>query len=143
MKLDDCPYCSRGAKLAEFGYLIYKTATSLIILNKDQYHRGQCIVAYRNDHIANMIDLDEKERSLFIKDVVDAAKCIQKIYHPAKINYCAIEDQIGHLHFHIVPKYEGQDDNECLMNHSSRNMIDEVECETIANKIRQAYENIK
>ncbi len=144
MKIETCPYCSRGPKLAEFGYIAYKTDTSIVIVFKEQSHPGRLIVAYRNDHIAEITDLSDKERDAFMKDVSDAAKCIKKVYNPDRINYGAYGDTLGHLHYHLCPKYK--DDFEWggifLMN-PHKHDIDNDECEIIAEKIRAAYEEVK
>ena len=68
MKLETCPYCSRGKLLSAFGYLAFKTETSLIIVFKEQSKPGRMIVAYRNDHVAELKDLDEKERNAWWKN---------------------------------------------------------------------------
>ena len=36
-----------------------------------------------------------------------AAKAIKKLWGCTKINYGAYGDNLPHLHFHLVPKYEG------------------------------------
>lgn len=143
MKLETCPYCSRGKLLSAFGYLAFKTETSLVIVFKEQSKPGRMIVAYRNDHIAELKDLDDKERNAFMKDVADVAKCIDYVYHPDRINYGAYGDTLGHLHFHLVPKYK--DDFEWGGNFSMNPHKVEVsddECEVIAEKIRDAYKKI-
>lgn len=143
MKLETCPYCSRGKLLSAFGYLAFKTETSLIIVFKEQSKPGRMIIAYRNDHVAELKDLDEKERNAFMKDVADIAKCIDYVYHPDRINYGAYGDTLGHLHFHLVPKYK--DDFEWggtfSMNPHKVEIADD-ECEVIAEKIRDAYKKI-
>ena len=143
MKLETCPYCSRGKLLSAFGYLAFKTETSLIIVFKEQSKPGRMIVAYRNDHVAELKDLDEKERNAFMKDVADIAKCIDYVYHPDRINYGAYGDTLGHLPFHLVAKYK--DDFEWggpfSMNPHKVEGADD-EWEVIAEKNRDAYKKI-
>ena len=40
-------------------------------------------------------------------DVATAANAIHKAFHPDKVNYGAYGDGGCHLHFHLVPKYNG------------------------------------
>jgi diadenosine tetraphosphate (Ap4A) HIT family hydrolase len=143
MKLDTCPYCARGKLLANFGYLAFKTETSLIIVFKEQSKPGRVIVAYRNDHVAEIKDLSDKERDAFMKDVSDVAKCIEHIYHPDRINYGAFGDELGHLHFHLVPKYRGADEwgGTFSMNPHKYEISDD-QCEVIAEKLRDAYDKL-
>ena len=78
-----------------------------------------------------------------MKDVADVAKCVDYLYHPDRINYGAYGDKLGHLHFHIVPKYK--DDAEWggtfLMN-PHKYEISDNECEVIAQKMRDAYDKL-
>lgn len=63
------------------------------------------IVAYK-DHVSELVDISEEERSLFFADVARAAKAIHKAFSPDKVNYGAYGDGGCHLHFHLVPKYK-------------------------------------
>lgn len=106
MKKCGCPYCSKGEALDKFGVLAFETEASEVIVFKDQHHKGRAIVAYKNDHVAEIQDLNDEERNAFMKDVSDVAKAIQKAYNPDRINYGAYGDTLGHLHIHLVPKYK-------------------------------------
>ncbi len=106
MKKENCPYCNYGEALAKFGVLAFETELSSVIVFKDQSHPGRCIVAYKNDHIAEIQDLSDEERNQFMADVANVAKAIQKAYKPDRINYGAYGDTLGHLHIHLVPKYK-------------------------------------
>ena len=86
MKKCGCPYCSKGEALDKFGVLAFETETSEVIVFKDQHHKGRAIVAYKNDHVAEIQDLNDEERNAFMKDVSG--------------------DTLGHLHIHLVPKYK-------------------------------------
>ena len=106
MKKENCPYCYKGEALAKFGYVAFETQTSLVIVFKDQSHKGRMIVAYKDDHVAEIQDLNDEQRNAFMKDVSDVAKAIQSAYNPDRINYGAYGDTLGHLHIHLVPKYK-------------------------------------
>jgi diadenosine tetraphosphate (Ap4A) HIT family hydrolase len=64
------------------------------------------VVAYK-DHVKELFELSDTDRNAFMKDVCRVADAIQKAFTPSKINYGAYSDKLPHLHFHIVPKYEG------------------------------------
>ena len=66
MKKENCPYCNYGEALAKFGVLAFETELSSVIVFKDQSHPGRCIVAYKNDHIAEIQDLSDEERRAYI-----------------------------------------------------------------------------
>lgn len=106
MLLKDCQYCLNRDAIENFGRVAFETEYSIIIVFKDQSHKGRMCVAYKKDHVAELIDLSEKDREGFLKDVYACARAIRKAYHPDRINYGAYGDTLGHLHFHLVPKYK-------------------------------------
>ena len=105
MKDQNCAYCMKNELLDKFGYLAFETNCSLVIVFKDQSHKGRMIVAHKN-HISEIQYLNDEERNEYLADVAKVAKAIQKVYNPDKINYGAYGDTGCHLHFHLVPKYE-------------------------------------
>ena len=107
MKDANCGYCMRGELLEKFGIFICELEVSSLILFKEQSKPGRCIVAYK-DHVSELVNISDEERNAFFADVAQAANAIHKAFHPDKVNYGAYGDGGCHLHFHLVPKYEGQ-----------------------------------
>ncbi len=140
MKKENCPYCNYGEALYKFGYVAFETEYSSVIVFKDQTHRGRMIVAYRKDHVAEIKDLNEKERNAFMKDVCDVANAIQKAYNPDRINYGAYGDTLGHLHIHLCPKYYGEAEWGGTFVMNTGNLSDESVCQEVARKIIENYE---
>ena len=64
-------------------------------------------MAYK-DHVSELVDISDEERNAFFADVAQAARAIHKAFHPDKVNYGAYGDGGCHLHFHLVPKYQGE-----------------------------------
>jgi diadenosine tetraphosphate (Ap4A) HIT family hydrolase len=69
--------------------------------------RYQQYIYLKNKLLLLNLYLTEEEASAFINDIRKVAKAIQKTFNPGKINYGAYADTMKHLHFHVVPKYEG------------------------------------
>ena len=109
MKDTNCGYCMGGEILAGFGIPICSLQVSDLILFKEQSKPGRVIVAYR-EHVSEIVDLSDEERDLFFADVTRAARALHKAFSPKKVNYGAYGDTGCHLHFHLVPKYEGGDE---------------------------------
>lgn len=101
----NCAYCMEGELLDAFGIKICELESSLVILFKEQSHRGRVIVASKN-HIGEMVYLSDAQRDAFFKDVHHVAKALHAAFKPDKINYGAYGDTGSHLHFHLVPKYK-------------------------------------
>lgn len=108
MLLKDCQYCLNREAIENFGRIAFETETSIIIVFKDQTHKGRMCVAYKKDHVADICDLSPEDRIAFINDVVACANAIKEVYHPDRVNYGAYGDTLGHLHFHLVPKYKDE-----------------------------------
>ncbi len=105
MKDNNCAYCAGGELLDKFGIKICDLSVSQLILFKEQSHKGRCVVAYK-DHVSELVNISEEERTAFINDVVKAANAIHKAFNPDKVNYGAYGDTGCHLHMHLVPKYK-------------------------------------
>jgi diadenosine tetraphosphate (Ap4A) HIT family hydrolase len=84
---------------------ITKLSVSTLYLFKEQTYKGRCVVAYDN-HINELFELSDEERTSFMKDVATAAKAIKEAFGADKMNLGAYSDKLPHLHFHIVPKYK-------------------------------------
>ena len=109
MKDVNCGYCMRGELLDKFGIFICDLRVSSLILFKEQSKPGRVIVAYK-DHVSEIVNLTEEERNLYFADVNQVANALHKAFAPKKVNYGAYGDTGCHLHFHLVPKYEGGDE---------------------------------
>ena len=102
-----CFYCdpeneSRKNLMFTVGSMKYGT----LYLMKDQAHKGRCVVGL-NDHVAELSDLTPEACAGYMAEVAAAAGAVKKLWGCTKINLAAFGDKLPHLHFHIVPKYEG------------------------------------
>lgn len=102
--MNDCFYCENGEKLRSLMLEICELPYSKVYLNRDQKHRGRCIVALK-EHKTEYFQLDPSENAGYFAEVSRVAKAIYDLYHPDKINYATYGDGVPHVHVHIVPKY--------------------------------------
>ena len=136
MKDTNCGYCVGGEPLAKFGIKICDLDVSQLILFKEQSKPGRCIVAYK-DHVSEIVDISEDERNRFFADVTRAAKAIHAAFHPDKLNYGAYGDTGCHLHFHLVPKYNGGDEwGGVFQMNPDKKYLSDAEYEEMIEKIR-------
>ena len=105
----DCLYCQNNEALHSLMIEIARMSVSRVFLFKEQTYRGRCLVAYKA-HVNDLFELSDEERNAFMADVTHASRAMDKVFHPAKINYGAYSDKLSHLHFHLAPKYEGGPD---------------------------------
>jgi len=100
----ECLYCTNNETLHSLMILIAELRVSRVFLFKEQTYRGRCLVAY-NGHVNDLNELSDEERNLFMADVVQVTRAMQRAFNPEKINYGAYSDKLSHLHFHLAPKY--------------------------------------
>ncbi len=144
MKKDpNCGYCQKGDLLNAFGYEVGELDVSTVILFREQSHPGRVIVAYK-DHVSEMVDISDAERDLYFKEVNQVAEVLHKLYQPDKVNYGAYGDGGSHLHFHLVPKYEGEFEwgTPFAMNPDQK-YLEEDEYEAMATDIRKELGIVK
>lgn len=104
-KSHECLYCQRNELQKSLMIQICDLSVSTLFLFKEQSHPGRCVVAYK-DHVNELFELSVTDRNAYMADVCQVASAIQKAFAAKKINYGAYSDKLGHLHFHLVPKYE-------------------------------------
>lgn len=138
MKDQNCAYCMQGDQVAQFAYPVCQMESGYLYVFREQSKRGRVILAH-NKHVSELIDLTDEERNQFFADVASVARAVHKVFHPDKVNYGAYGDTGCHLHFHIVPKYNGGDEwgGTFQMNPEKVTLTD-AEYEEMAEALRQA-----
>ncbi len=141
MLLKDCQYCLNREAIENFGRIAFETEYSIIIVFKDQSHKGRMCVAYKKDHVAEITDLSPEDRLGFMNDVVACSNAIKAAYNPNRINYGAYGDTLGHLHFHLVPKYKDGFEwgGTFLMNTGKDNYASDEELAEVAKNIKENF----
>ena len=104
--MSDCFYCDNSEKLHSLMIEICELPYSRVYLNRDQKHKGRCIVAFK-EHKTEYYQLSEKENAGYFAEVSKVAQAIRDLYQPDKINYATYGDGVPHVHVHVVPKYRG------------------------------------
>ncbi|MBD7912753.1 MULTISPECIES: HIT family protein [Clostridium] len=105
----ECFYCVKDQRLTDIMIEICELEASILYLFKEQTYRGRCLIAFKG-HKSEMFELTEEERNSFAKDIATVGQALHNAFLPKKVNYGAFADNMKHLHFHIVPKYEGGPD---------------------------------
>lgn len=111
MKSDpkSCLYCQNNETLHSLMIEVAQLSVSRMFIFREQTYRGRCLVAYK-DHVDDLNLLSDADRNAFMSDVAKVTRAMQAVFHPDKINYGAYSDTLEHLHFHLIPKYEGGPD---------------------------------
>jgi diadenosine tetraphosphate (Ap4A) HIT family hydrolase len=107
MTRNDCKYCDRnGHELRSIMAHIADLPVSAVYLFNDQTYYGRCVVSYA-EHRNELFELDRHQLAAYMADIARVAGAVSRVTGCAKVNYAVYGDQVGHLHFHIVPKSPG------------------------------------
>jgi ATP adenylyltransferase len=109
-----CIFCldRLGAAERRRRLVLYQSPQALIMLNRYPYNNGHVMVAPRR-HLASLEMLSAKERALLAELVTASLVRLRKRLRPAGFNVganlgrCAGAGFADHLHWHIVPRWDG------------------------------------
>jgi diadenosine tetraphosphate (Ap4A) HIT family hydrolase len=112
----DCVFCRVVAALersdtcpaGEAGQVLRKVRdlpASIAILAPDQYYKGYTMVVSKT-HAIELYELPERQSTQYFQDMVAVARAIATAFKPRKMNYEVLGNTVGHLHWHLFPRYE-------------------------------------
>jgi len=92
--------------------LVTKSSLTITMLNLYPYNNGHLMIIPKR-HVSNLDDLSKEESLAIMEEIKYAQQALTKVYQPHGFNVGAnlgrasgagIED---HIHFHIVPRWNG------------------------------------
>jgi ATP adenylyltransferase len=112
-KTDGCIFCDKPGEGDDRGNLILlRTPHSFVMLNAYPYNNGHLMIApYR--HADSFAGLTEEERCDLMDTIARAESILGRAMSPqgmnvgANLGHCAGAGVPGHVHVHIVPRWEG------------------------------------
>lgn len=139
-KEPNCVFCTAVEKEEDTDYLIlYRGKNAFIMLNRYPYTSGHLMVL-PYQHEPTYETLSCETRAEIMELINQATTVIRKVYHPHGINIGAnIGEAAGagiapHVHFHIVPRWQG-DSNFMAVTGNTR-----VVPEDLSDSYRRLYE---
>lgn len=93
-------------------FVLWRTAASAVMFNRYPYNNGHLLLATVR-HIAGLDELNDKELLEITKLIVASQKVLTLAIKPHGFNVgmnfgrCAGAGLPGHLHIHIVPRWDG------------------------------------
>lgn len=100
----DCVMCARVA--GEGPLFVADLPATRVYFNEDQFFPGWVFVVLKR-HAVELYELDASERAAQIEDVNRVARALAHVYRPVKMNYELLGNQVPHIHWHLVPRLEG------------------------------------
>jgi diadenosine tetraphosphate (Ap4A) HIT family hydrolase len=105
MTIPECPFCLKLADLDAVpeAELVWRFPHGAALLGPWQYYAGYCILASRK-HATELSGLAEAERRAYLDEMCLLARAIEECFHPRKLNYELLGNQVAHLHWHLFPR---------------------------------------
>jgi diadenosine tetraphosphate (Ap4A) HIT family hydrolase len=102
--MKNCILCADSLKPEE-GELIWRGDDCRVILVSDPDLPGFCRVIW-NGHVSEMSELTFGERDMFMALVFAVEGAVRHVMQPAKVNLASLGNQVPHLHWHVIPRYQ-------------------------------------
>lgn len=112
IKKRGCIFCRKLKEPDDKAYIVQRKPTCFSMLNIFPYNNGHLMVAPKR-HVSKLDSLTKRELTELMLLLADSQKLIQKRLKPQGFNIglnlgrSAGAGVVGHLHFHIVPRWEG------------------------------------
>lgn len=106
---EGCPLCAAVAATApadEYGYTVADLDLGRLRLATNQFVRGYCVLICAR-HVREPYDLTAAERAVFFEDLMRAARALEAVFAPVKMNFEILGNAVPHLHCHLKPRYYG------------------------------------
>jgi len=113
-KIPDCFICEAiNSKDNDEEFLIAaRRKNSIVIMNRFPYNSGHLLIA-ANRHVGELSDLTDTELVEMMKMVTESTQILKKLYIPHGFNVGINIGRVagagvpGHLHIHVVPRWNG------------------------------------
>lgn len=102
----ECPFCLPRQDNNRFWLKVASLSVSTLYLHKVQTYRGYSVLIYDPCHATLPSQLSSEEWASFCKDLYLAQAAIEKVTRPDHMNVASLGNQIAHLHWHIIPRYQ-------------------------------------
>ena len=118
---------------------VYEDPDVLSVMDLFPQSPGHLLVLPKRDRARNLLDADTVVLTKLIVAVQDLTEAVRRVLQPdgimvAQFNGAASGQTVYHLHFHIIPRWEGQP----LKGHGRGQMADLADLRRQADKIAAA-----
>jgi diadenosine tetraphosphate (Ap4A) HIT family hydrolase len=105
MMSTECVFCRKLATVSDLpdAEVVWAFPHSVALLGTWQYYHGYCVLVART-HATELSRLPDGERRAYLDEMCLLARAIESCYHPHKLNYELLGNQVPHLHWHLFPR---------------------------------------
>jgi ATP adenylyltransferase len=92
--------------------VVWRSSRCVVVMNRYPYNNGHLLIAPQR-HIADLCEATEEELLDLMCQIKDVQSCLSQTIRPdgfnigININRCAGAGLPGHLHVHVVPRWDG------------------------------------
>lgn len=86
------------------GPVLWQDAHCCVVLVEEPGYPGFCRVIW-NAHVAEMSDLNDKERAHCMTVVFAVERVLRTAMQPLKINVASLGNKVAHVHWHVIPRF--------------------------------------
>lgn len=110
---DMCLICDRieMIKNGTNPYFVKELETGYVVIGDHQHFYGYTLFLYKNHNHTELFQMDQEERSKFLKEMTIVAEAVSRAFKPEKLNYELLGMGDAHLHWHIYPRIAGDLEN--------------------------------
>lgn len=109
MSVPDCALCGKLEKAGEDPAFIHEFPSSRLYVGEHQHFPGYCVLVLK-EHAREWHALPEALQARMWKDLSAATAAVEAAFRPWKINHACLGNVVGHVHWHIFPRYESETD---------------------------------
>jgi diadenosine tetraphosphate (Ap4A) HIT family hydrolase len=103
--------CEEGRpEESQFGVRFFEGRRSDGYLQKEAMQRGWAVIVWRGSHVAEATELSDEDATGYWKEVLSAARAVETHFRPLKLNLMQLGNSLPHLHTHVIPRYD-EDEN--------------------------------
>lgn len=88
------------------GEVIWRDGQCRVVQVTEPGYPGFCRAIW-NAHVAEMTDLNEAERTGFMRVVFTVEATLRELLQPDKVNLASLGNFTPHLHWHVIPRFRG------------------------------------
>ena len=81
---------------------------SVAVLSSDQFQKGYTVVVFKR-HVSELYHLSVEERTQYCEEMIRIAEALDKTFKPDKMNYELLGNIGPHMHWHLIPRYKGDE----------------------------------
>jgi diadenosine tetraphosphate (Ap4A) HIT family hydrolase len=89
--------------------LIAELRESFVVLHEHQPYEGWCVLLLK-DHAEHLHGLERARVARLAEDVAEVGRAVMGVCGARRINYECLGNQMAHVHWHVVPRYEAPRD---------------------------------